>query len=63
MKPVSTREAARKMGVALITLQRHIAKGTITAPKLQTVGGVTVRLWTGKDIAQAREQLRKRVKP
>ena len=53
----STREAAQKLGVTLITLQRHIAAETFNVPKLQKVGGVTVRLWTDRDIENARKLL------
>ncbi len=59
MKNCSTKEAAAKIGVSLVTLQRRIANGSIKAPKLQKVGGVTVRLWTDKDIEQVRRQLKK----
>jgi hypothetical protein len=50
----STREAAKKLGVNLVTLQRHIAAKTIRVPPLQKVGGVTVRLWSNEDIENAR---------
>lgn len=55
--PYSTREAAKELGVSLITLQRHLAANTFEAPALQRVGGVTVRLWTDRDIARARKAL------
>ena len=54
----STRQAAEKLGRKLITLQRHIAAGTIEAPPLVTVGGVTVRLWSDRDIEKARKVFR-----
>jgi len=50
---LSTRQAAEKLGRKLVTLQRHIADGTIEAPPLVTVGGVKVRLWSDRDIARA----------
>jgi len=53
----STREAAKKLNVSLITLQRHIAAGTFRVPKLQRVGGVRVRLWSAGDIEQTRSKL------
>ena len=52
---VPTREAAKRMGVTLLTLQRHIAAKTVEAPKLQIVKGVAVRLWSARDIAKARK--------
>lgn len=56
-KSYSTREAARKLGVTLITLQRHVAARTVDAPPLQKVGGVKVRLWFDRDIEKARKVL------
>ncbi len=53
----STREAAEKLGVSLLTLQRHVSAKTINAPPLQKIGGVTVRLWTARDIEKARKIL------
>jgi hypothetical protein len=50
----STREAAKKLGVTLLTLQRHVSAGTLNPPPLTKVGGVTVRLWTLRDIENAR---------
>jgi predicted DNA-binding transcriptional regulator AlpA len=57
MRNVSTREAARKLGISLISLQRYIAAKKITVPKLRKVGGVRVRLWTPHDIQRARRDL------
>ena len=54
MKDLSTREAAAKLGINLVTLQRHIAAKTIQAPPLRKVGGVTIRLWTAQDVESAR---------
>ena len=56
----STRVAAEKLEISLVTLQRRIANGSIKPPKLQQVGGVTIRLWTDKDIEQVRRQLKKK---
>jgi len=53
----STRDAAKKLGVTILTLQRHVSAKTIPAPKLQKVGGVTVRLWSHGDIEKARKVL------
>ena len=49
----STREAAKKLGVTLLTLQRHVSAKTVDPPPLQKVGGVTVRLWTNREIEKA----------
>jgi hypothetical protein len=53
----STREAAQKLGVTLLTLQRHVTAKTFDAPPLQKVGGVSVRLWSDRDVARARKAL------
>jgi hypothetical protein len=53
----STREAALELGVTLETLQNHVPKKTVDAPPLQKIGGVSVRLWTGRDIEKARKIL------
>jgi predicted site-specific integrase-resolvase len=57
MLGLSTRAAARKLGISLISLQRYIAAGKITAPKLQSIGGVRIRLWTARDISRVRKEL------
>ena len=54
---VPTREAAKKMGVTQLTLQRHIKAKTVEAPELQIVKGVAVRLWSARDIEKARKVL------
>jgi hypothetical protein len=50
----STRQAASKLGVTILTLQRHIKAKTIDAPPVEEFG---VRLWTVRDIAKARKVL------
>jgi len=60
MKTCSSREAAKKLKISLMTLQRYIAGGNwIKAPVLQNVGGVKVRLWTERDIERARKLMKK----
>jgi hypothetical protein len=59
MKQYSTREAAKKIGIHLVTLQEHIAAGKVPAPPVTRVGGVQVRLWTDRDIERVRETLPK----
>lgn len=53
----STREAAKKLGVTPLTLQRHVKAKTFAVPPLVKVGGVSVRLWTARDIEMARKVL------
>jgi hypothetical protein len=54
---LSTRDAAKKLGVTLLTLQRHVKAKTFPVPPLLKVGGVKVRLWTDRDIQKARKVL------
>jgi hypothetical protein len=53
----STREAAKKLGVTILTLQRHVTAETVEAPPIVMVGGVKVRLWSNRDIEKARKVL------
>lgn len=59
----STDEAARAVGVGRVTLQRWIAAGKVSVPKLTRVGGVRVRLWTERDVARLEKQLGKLYHP
>ncbi len=53
----STREAAKKLGVTILTLQRHVKAKTFDAPPLRKIGGVRVRLWRDRDVTRARKAL------
>ena len=56
MKAYSSREAAQKLGISLMTLQRYIADGNwIKAPKVKRLGKVRARLWTAREIERARK--------
>ena len=57
MNECSTREAARKLGLSLSTLNKYIALELIPLPPLITVGTVRIRLWNEKDIERVREIL------
>lgn len=59
MKARSSREAAKALDISLMTLQRYIAAKKIAAPKVQTIGGVRVRLWTARDIERVKRQIDK----
>lgn len=59
MASYSSREAAQKLGLSLITLKRYIAAKKIPLPPVTRVGGVRVRLWTESDIERVRELLPK----
>jgi excisionase family DNA binding protein len=55
MKSRSTIEVAKLLGIGNDTLHRWIHTKAIPAPPLQTVGGLSIRLWTKRDIEEARK--------
>jgi predicted site-specific integrase-resolvase len=59
MNGYSTREAAQRLGLSLISLKRYVAAGKIPTPPLSKVGGVSVRLWSDEDIQRVKEILPK----
>jgi hypothetical protein len=59
MNGLSTRDAAKKLGLSFTSLNRYIATKKISPPPLVRVGGVRVRLWSNKDIAKVRALLPK----
>jgi excisionase family DNA binding protein len=54
-RPVTTRYAAKEVGISLMTLQRWIANGDIRAPRLQIVNGRATRIWEADDLERLRE--------
>jgi predicted site-specific integrase-resolvase len=56
---VSTRYAAKAVGISLMTLQRWIADGDIRPPKLQIVNGRATRLWDTEDVERLRQSKEK----
>jgi excisionase family DNA binding protein len=59
MVSFSTRDAAKQLGVTATTLSRYIAAKKIPAPKTVRTGGITVHLWTERDIERVRKLLPK----
>jgi predicted site-specific integrase-resolvase len=59
MKQYSTREAAKKLGLSLLSIQRYIAAGKILVPPVLNVGGGKLRIWTDQDIEHVRQLLPK----
>jgi hypothetical protein len=53
----STREAAKKLGIAWITLQKHAAKGTFRVPPIINDHGMSVRLWNDADLERVKKAL------
>jgi excisionase family DNA binding protein len=48
----TTAEAARKIGIHQVTLQRWIKSGKVRAPKPTLIGAVGYRLWSLEDMEQ-----------
>jgi len=59
MDKVSTREAARRLGLSFPTLNRYIAAGKVPVPRVQEAGTVKFRLWSEEDIEKVRKRLPK----
>jgi hypothetical protein len=59
MKAYSTRDAAKKLGIAMSTLSRHIRLKKVRTPKSVTSGGMTIHLWTEAEIEHVRQLLPK----
>jgi predicted DNA-binding transcriptional regulator AlpA len=56
---LSTRHAARKLGIDATTLSRYIATGKVPAPKVVQLGGMRVHGWTEEEIEHVRQLLPK----
>jgi excisionase family DNA binding protein len=52
--PLTTRYAAKEVGISLMTLQRWIANEDIRAPRLQIVNGRAMRIWEPGDLERLR---------
>lgn len=59
MNGLSSRDAAKRLGISFTSLNRYIAARKIPLPPLVRVGGVKVRLWNDSDIAKVRALLPK----
>ncbi len=55
MRNYSTAQAARMLRIGRQTLHRWIASGAVPAPRRRKVGGVTVRIWTNRDVERVRK--------
>ena len=54
-RPLTTRYAAKKAGLSLITLQRWMADGKVKPPKLQILNGRAARVWDEDSLARLRK--------
>lgn len=51
---LSTSQFVRLLKIGRATVHRWIADGKISPPRKRKVGGVTVRMWTKKDVERVR---------
>jgi predicted DNA-binding transcriptional regulator AlpA len=59
MNILSTRQAAKKLGLNPGTLSRYIARKKVPAPKTLQLGNLKVHAWSEKDIERVRKLLPK----
>jgi excisionase family DNA binding protein len=56
---LSTRQAAKRLGLSYVTLSRYIAAGKIPTPKVVMVAGMRIHDWTEGEIEHVRKLLPK----
>lgn len=56
---LSTREAAKKLGISYATLSIYVAAGKVPPPETVTVGKRIVHMWTEEEIETIRKLLPK----
>jgi predicted DNA-binding transcriptional regulator AlpA len=59
MKTLSTRAAAKSLGIAEATLSQYMKLQKVPLPKSVTSGGMTIHLWTLAEIEHVRQLLPK----
>ncbi|HET8890073.1 MAG TPA: hypothetical protein VFQ41_14320 [Candidatus Angelobacter sp.] len=59
MKIISTRQAAKRLGIHPDTLSHYIAVGKLPAPTILDVGTTKLHAWTEEEIERARKLLPK----
>ena len=59
MNKLSTNQVAKKLGIGIATLTRHIQAGKVPAPPETMAGGMRMRLWSESDIERLKEALPK----
>lgn len=56
---LSTRQAAKKLGITAAALSRYISTGKVPAPQITEIGGKPVHAWTEQQIETVRKLLPK----
>lgn len=57
MANLSTREAAKKLGLSHSALAKYIRRGKVPAPRSITSGGTTVHIWSEDEVEKLRKLL------
>ena len=59
MMRLSTRDAAKRLGISYATLSKHIASRKVPPPEMVTVGRKIIHMWTEAEIEHVRKLLPK----
>jgi len=59
MANLSTREAAKRLGLPHSTLSLYIRRGKVPTPRSITSGGTTVHIWSEDEVEKVRKLLPK----
>ncbi len=59
VKRYSTRQAARKLGIGQPALYRWIRDGRVRPPRKRSLGGISIRLWSERDLTRVRLYMEK----
>jgi predicted site-specific integrase-resolvase len=59
MTRLSTREAAKRLGINYDTLAHYIAVGKVAAPEIAKVGKRVIHMWTEAEVEHVRQLLPK----
>jgi predicted transcriptional regulator len=59
MDGISTRDAAKRLGISPIALSRYVASGKVPTPAVITLGRSKVHVWTEAQIERIRQLLPK----
>jgi excisionase family DNA binding protein len=59
MNLLSTREAAKRLGISHAALARYIQAGKVPAPRAVRTGATTTHIWTEQEVEQVRKLLPK----
>ncbi len=59
MKRLSTREAAKRLGISYETLAHYVAVGKVSAPEIAAVGKRVIHMWTDAEVEHVRQLLPK----